>query len=53
VPFVAPKRGEREQAQPRLQQAQAAESFGTLGKNLPLFELARVLMRFDHIACKS
>jgi hypothetical protein len=27
-----------------------AASFGTLGKNLPLFELARVLVRLDHVA---
>jgi hypothetical protein len=27
-----------------------AESFGTLGKNLPFFEIARVLVRFDHVA---
>lgn len=27
-----------------------AESFGTLGKNIPLLELARVLVRLNHVA---
>jgi hypothetical protein len=29
-----------------------AESFGALGKNSPLFELALVLVRFDHVASR-
>jgi hypothetical protein len=27
-----------------------AESFGTLGKNLPLFEIGSVLVRLNHVA---